>query len=221
MNIIKQIFIRSKPNFSKLIEYGFIKQDNVYTYAKSIMNNDFLVIVKIDNNNISSTILDNNTQEQYLNIDNNSIQGPFINELRDNYQQLLIDIRNNCFETDNFINAQTKRIIKYILDKYHDKPEFLWDKYPNYGVFRNKKNKWYAIIMDVDKSKISNNNGLVEIINLKLEEKTIKKLLNNNGYYPAYHMNKKHWITITLDDTIKDQEIIKYLNISYQLVNNK
>lgn len=222
MNIIKKVFIRSKPNFSKLIEYGFIKQDNVYIYSKLILNNDFLVIIKIDNNiNVSGTIIDNNTKEEYLNIDNNNIQGPFINGLRDCYKKLLINIKNKCFETNKFNNNQSKRIVQYILDTYQDKPEFLWDKYPNYGVFRNKKHKWYAIIMDIDKSKISSATGLVEIINIKLDEITVKNLLKIKGYYPAYHMNKKHWTTIALDDTVSDEEIIKYLNISYKIVSNK
>ena len=31
-------------------------------------------------------------------------------------------------------------------------------------------------------------------------------------------MNKKYWLTIILDDTLPDEEIIKYINISYHLI---
>ena len=56
----------------------------------------------------------------------------------------------------------------------------------------------------------------MEIINVKLEEEKIKQLLNKQGFYPAYHMNKKSWISIVLDDTINDDEIMDYINESYQ-----
>lgn len=35
---------------------------------------------------------------------------------------------------------------------------------------------------------------------------------------PGYHMNKKHWNTITIDGTIPDEEIITMINDSYDLV---
>jgi predicted DNA-binding protein (MmcQ/YjbR family) len=35
---------------------------------------------------------------------------------------------------------------------------------------------------------------------------------------PGYHMNKKHWNTITLDGSIPDDEIFSMINDSYDLV---
>ena len=38
-------------------------------------------------------------------------------------------------------------------------------------VFRNKNNKWFAVILNVDKSKVINNEyGEIEIINVKLND---------------------------------------------------
>jgi predicted DNA-binding protein (MmcQ/YjbR family) len=34
----------------------------------------------------------------------------------------------------------------------------------------------------------------------------------------GYHMNKKHWITITIDGTMKDEILIDMINESYDLV---
>ena len=56
----------------------------------------------------------------------------------------------------------------------------------------------------------------IEIINIKLDENKIVKLLNRKGFYKAYHMNKKYWITINLDDTISDEEIMNYIEESYK-----
>ena len=35
---------------------------------------------------------------------------------------------------------------------------------------------------------------------------------------PGYHMNKKHWNTVTIDGTLPDEEIITMINDSYDLV---
>ena len=35
---------------------------------------------------------------------------------------------------------------------------------------------------------------------------------------PGYHMNKRHWITITLDGTVPDEMIIDLVGDSYNLV---
>jgi predicted DNA-binding protein (MmcQ/YjbR family) len=35
---------------------------------------------------------------------------------------------------------------------------------------------------------------------------------------PGYHMNKRHWNTITLDGSISDKEIFSMIDDSYNLV---
>ena len=220
MNLEKDIFKRTTINFKKLIEYGFKKEKDKYIYQKSFLNNDFQAIITIDNNeNISSKIIDLQINEEYINI-RTEMNGEFVNKVRESYKEILIDIKNKCTEINYFINNQTNRITKYINNKYLDKPELLWPKFPGYGVFRNKNNnRWYGIIMNIDSSKLENTTGEVEIINIKLKEEKIKKLLKIKGYYKAYHMNKKDWISIILNDTLKDNEIITLIDESYNLIN--
>ncbi len=38
---------------------------------------------------------------------------------------------------------------------------------------------------------------------------------------PGYHMNKKHWNTIIIDGTIPDDEILRLIDHSYELVYDK
>ena len=38
---------------------------------------------------------------------------------------------------------------------------------------------------------------------------------------PGYHMNKKHWNTLVIDGTISDNEILKWIDHSYDLVSKK
>ena len=56
-------------------------------------------------------------------------------------------------------------------------------------------------------------------LNLKLGSDKVDKLLKRKGFYLAYHMNKKDWITVILNDTLDDDEIIDLLDESYHNVN--
>ena len=70
--------------------------------------------------------------------------------------------------------------------------------------------------MNIDKSKIDNTSSKeVEIIDIKLDPKKVESLQNQKGFYPAYHMNKKSWITILLDDTLTDKMIMDLIEESY------
>ena len=70
--------------------------------------------------------------------------------------------------------------------------------------------------MEINKAKLKDGIGQVEIINLKLDPEEILNLLKKQGYYKAYHMNKKSWITVILDDTLKDKEVEELIDQSYQ-----
>lgn len=66
---------------------------------------------------------------------------------------------------------QTNMADAFVADKFGIKAEFLWDKFPEYGVYRNPKTrKWFAIIMDIEYSKIGEwKGGKLAIMDLKLK----------------------------------------------------
>ena len=58
-----------------------------------------------------------------------------------------------------------------------------------------------------------------ESINLKCDpEKAIELREKYAVVIPGYHMNKKHWNTVEIDGSIKDQLIYSWLDHSYDLV---
>ncbi len=219
MNQEKNVFKRYIVDFKKLEKYGFKKIEEKYIYEKEFLNNNFKAIITINKEgNIFGKVIDLQDNDEYFLI-NMNIEGKFVNKVRDNYQEILIDIRNNCFNKNNFIFNQTNRICNYIVNKYHNYPEFLWDKTPGCGVFRNNKNnKWYAIIMNIDQSKLENKKGEVEVINIKHDD--VDNLLKKKGIYKAYHMNKKEWVSIILNNTLPDDEILSLIDVSYNLIND-
>lgn len=110
-------------------------------------------------------------------------------------------------------------ILKYVKENYNTKPEHLWEKSPDNVVFRHKhNNKWYAIIMDVQKNKVGlDGNEIIDIINVKCEPDMVNLLKGQTGFYNAYHMNKEHWLTIILNGTVPDNEIYNLIDTSYEL----
>lgn len=112
-----------------------------------------------------------------------------------------------------------KEVFKYVKDAYNTMPEYLWDKTPDTAVLRHIENKkWYGIIMNIRKRCIGiDSEETVDVLNLKCDPVLISSLLNNKGFYPAYHMNKYHWISIALDNSVNLDEIKSLINLSYQL----
>ncbi|MBG2915129.1 MmcQ/YjbR family DNA-binding protein [Proteus cibarius] len=113
-----------------------------------------------------------------------------------------------------------KELINYIKENYNAEPECLWIKYPNYIVFRHNSNsKWFAAIMDVLESKLSDNGSrnMVDVINLKVMPNLTGSLRLKKGVYPAYHMNKEHWISISLSSEFDDNELKSLISESYNL----
>ncbi len=111
-------------------------------------------------------------------------------------------------------------ILQYAADNFNAIPHYLWEKYPNYAVLKHTHNqKWFGIIVDLPCAKLGLNKSedMVDLLVVKADPAAISTLLNNDGYHPAYYMNKTHWISIRLDGTISEEEICYLLNESYNL----
>ncbi|MGE5401245.1 MAG: MmcQ/YjbR family DNA-binding protein [Ignavibacteriales bacterium] len=56
-------------------------------------------------------------------------------------------------------------------------------------------------------------------INLKCDpEKAMELRERYESVQPGYHMNKKYWNTIILDNTIPDREVYSWIDDSYNLI---
>ena len=219
MNIEEEIFKKGTFQEKELIKYGFKKENNKYILKKLFLNNSFITEIEIFNNKITGKVIDLEVEEEYTNLRTNS-KGEFAGKVRDSYKEILLSIKENCFIENTFLNPQTNRVNNYIKEKYKDNPEFLWSKFPGYAIYRNKNNeKWYSIIMNISSDKLNKEIGEVEIINIKLNEDKIMNLLKKEGFYKAYHMNKKDWISIILNDTLEDKEIFSLIDESYEIIN--
>lgn len=213
----EEIFKRAKININKLIEYGFKKSKDKYIFECDL-DNSFKTIICVDKNNkISGNVYDKEFNDEYLNFRTN-FDGLFSNEIRNKYKNILLDILDKCYIKDDFIFSQTNRVVKLIKDIYNIEPEFPWNTDPGFAVFRHiNNNKWFMIIMNIDYSKIDKSKkGEIEIFNVKLDDK-VELYLKEKGIYGCYHMNKKKWVSVILNDTLSDIDIMNLINISYNL----
>ena len=218
-----EVFKKRKLDNDKLIPYGFIKEDDIYKYSKLIMDDTFRVDITIDSNgNVKGRVYDLDGDYEYTNFRLENVKGDFVNRVKDEYLKVIESIANNCYTKEYFIYKQSNELSNLIKEKYNVIPEFLWESNPNYGIFRNKSsNKWFGVIMNIDRSKLNpNESGEVEVLNVKLDD-LVNTYLKEEGIYPAYHMSKKSWVSITLDNTLSNEEIMSLIDISFDLSNRK
>ena len=65
------------------------------------------------------------------------------------------------------------------------------------------------------------NRDEVDILNIKCDPILIGSLRGRPGFRTAYHMNKDKWITILLDGSAAQEDIIPLLTMSYDLTKKK
>lgn len=220
MSLTSDIFKRSEVIYETLIPYGFIKTKDGYLYNKDILENTFNVEIFIkDEIDMDIKVVELATNEEYSLYKVKDVKGEFVNLIKEELTKILLDIKKKCFKEVYFLSNQANRISELIFNKYGETPSFPWPRFPSYGVFKHHVNKkWYGLIMSVDLTKLgASTYKEVEIINVKLDEDEIKELLTKEGFYEAYHMNKKMWVSIILDETLSDEEILTYLSKSYEL----
>ena len=113
--------------------------------------------------------------------------------------------------------------INYVQTAYGVKGDNPWQKDPESTVFRHIGNrKWFALVMRVKKHCIGvDSDEYIDIVNFKCDKVMVGSALGNNGFYPAYHMNKENWITVALDESVPDEKLRMLVDMSYGLTRKK
>lgn len=218
MTIEEEVFSHYLIQPEKLLLYGFEPDGQTLVCEKMLPEENFKICLRFDGE-IKGKILDLAAGEEYTNFRVETSTG-FGAEVRQKFAALLEDIRDKCCRNQYFRSEQGRRINDYIFEKYLSVPEFLWPNIPSYAAFRQSDSKkWFAVIGSVPRRKVdpmSASNRDVEVINVKVDTAEINEILSVGGYYPAFHMNKKCWVSIILDGTLSDEEIQERVNDSFQ-----
>ena len=80
----------------------------------------------------------------------------------------------------------------------------------------------YALVMRIKKCKLGiDSDQYIDVVNMKCAPEIMDDLWYESGVFPAYHMSKKHWLTLTLDGSCNDETIKFVANISHTLTKKK
>ena len=208
-----------KYNLSKeqLNEFGFKEEAEKLIYRKEILDSSFLIEIVFVNNQLMVEVYDIEFDEIYSLFSVDSAVGETVQNIREHVENLLSSILGLADESGKI----SSEIIDYCNNKYGGNYVNPFKKHPDILAFVNEKNKWYALLSNVEYNKLNKNTDIttkVKILNVKYPTDRILEIIDNKNIFPAYHMNKKHWISIVLDKNIKLETIKELIDISYSLV---
>ena len=115
-----------------------------------------------------------------------------------------------------------QQFLSYCLNTYGTSPDYPFDEDFETAVLRHGENrKWYEIAMKVSRRKFGfDSDEVIDGVNLKLPTEMFGSVGVADGVYPAYHMNKLHWISVLLPDTPDD--VVRFLvNVSFEATKDK
>ena len=108
-----------------------------------------------------------------------------------------------------------QELFTWIRQQYGTEPEYPW--HDRNAVLRHKdNNKWYGVVLEVSADKLGlPEAGIMDVLNVKSDPLLIGSLRVQDGYFPAYHMNKENWITAALDGSAPKDKLRLVLDMSY------
>ena len=202
---------------NKLTKFGFLRDNKGLILNKSILNNEFIVEIRVVEETFEIEVFDNNFNEIYSLFSVDSAAGELVTNVRNEVELILKEI----LELSDNSEAIYNEIIKYIKKKYSSTMVKPFKGNPNIKAFVTDKNKWYALILDVEYNKLNKDSSIeskVKIINLKHNTNHIPKIINERNVFPSYRMSKKHWISVVIDNNMDLNYLTQLIDISYNLV---
>lgn len=115
-----------------------------------------------------------------------------------------------------------EQFLEYCFNVYGTAADYPFEKDFDTAVLRHGDNrKWYAIVMKVPRNKFGfESDEVIDVVNLKLPTEMFGSFGAADGVYPAYHMNKLHWVSVLLPDAAED--VIAFLvNASFEITKSK
>lgn len=203
-------------DIEKALAYGFVREDAGLTLRKVLPETEFYAVVTLAGKALSVNVLERDTDEEYLpfNVADN-ISG-YVMSVREKAEALLEEIKTQCLIKSN-VKLQ---LMDYCSQRFGTVPDAPWPETPENFTFKTaRRNKWYALFMTIPyKSLGLAKAGKVDVLNIKLPPAKIEQLVDRQHFYPAYHMNKKHWLTVMLKKDADIALVQELLAESYRLV---
>lgn len=210
------ILLDSVLQKDSLIKAGFQKVESGWKIRKDVPESEFYAEIILAEEKLTAEVYEKSTDEQYLLLDVVSANGKFVSEIRQKVQNLIKEIQKTCF-----VSADVKtKYVEFLESHFGTKADYPWADTPDYSVFRCKNQKWFALIMKIKYKQL----GLaseepVWVVNMKADPEKIPEMTDRKSIFPAYHMNKKYWITVLLTSITDFEKLCSLTERSFNLVN--
>ena len=210
-----EIFDKNIFNSKLAIAYGFSKVGDYYILQSDIDMENFNVIVKIGKDSFEANVIELPFNEEYILFNVLDSKGKFVSKIRKKVNELIEDIVNCCFKSLDY----RKLLLDYVKEKYGTIPEEPWEDNNHATIKTSNSKKWYGIFMSIPYKTLGlERNGKIDVLNVKLNPELIESLIDKKHFFPAYHMNKKYWITILLDSDMDLNLVKSLIDESFKLV---
>lgn len=213
------IFRSAKIKKESLETAGFTTTDgNTFSMNQKVSNGAFNtdITLSLSEQSLTVHLFDSATGEKYVLFDMPSSHGAFVASLREEVQQLIDEIKSKCFETSDLKDDY----IAWIKTQFDAEPDFPWpDAAPYSFVLRCPNEKWFALVMRIKYRQLGlTSDEEVWVVNMKACQDKIPNLIDKKSIFPAWHMNKKHWITVLLTAATDFNKLCELTQKSWELV---
>ena len=213
------IFRSAKIKKESLEAAGFkTTDDNSYSMNQTVSKGAFnaVITLSLSDQTLTVHLFDSATGEKYALFDMPNSHGAFVASLREEVQQLIDGIKSKCFET----NDLKDNYIAWIKSQFGAELDFPWpDDAPWSFVFRCPNEKWFALVMRIKYRQLGlTGDEEVWVVNMKASQDEIPNLIDKKSIFPAWHMNKKHWITVLLTAATDFNKLCELTQKSWELV---
>lgn len=193
---------------------GFRKNGAEYVLRKPLPEFGLLAEITLGEKTLGIRVLEEDGEEFYL-LRVGNAAGSFLPAVRDAEEEIAREVAFRVFPAED----AGKRILETARRLYGTVPDAPFDDGGESLALRAENGKWYALVMTVDASKLTEERrGPVRVMNLKVDPAKRDSLWDGRHFFPAYHMNKTHWITVLLDDELDWEKAENVLGESYRLV---
>ena len=197
-----------------LAEWGFENGQARHVLAKG----EFELRMTMSDQELELVVYDLAMEEPYTLFEVASASGALVTALR----QQVDDILNRILGQQIQDNPLVEALVEYVATTYEVAPAHPFKRHPEIIGFKVPEvDKLFGIILPVNYCQIdkaSSRNDQVLVLNLKGKPDQILGRIDNDRYFPAYHMNKKHWFSLLLDAQTDWDQLTSLLAESYRLV---
>lgn len=212
-------YLLKKRDWSEkaLQDFGFVKSKSAYRFFGPLEDTGLTIALTISPASFTVQVLDPDINEVYEPFEATAYMGGFVESVRQKAFLFVEHVVDVCSVSRNLKDKLTT----YVKETHGSDPEGPFEKY-DYTTFRGPNGKWYGLIMTLPWTALGKERqGTVTVINLKLPPEKIEKLVDKEKCFPAYHMNKKYWLTVLLEGGASWEEVKALVDESYALTQAK